>query len=35
LEMASQITCDAVTVQVKTASQDLMTVSERTTLPII
>ncbi|GKB08812.1 hypothetical protein Tco_0837124 [Tanacetum coccineum] len=31
LEMASQITCDAVTIHTKTASQDLKTASECTT----
>ncbi|GJV07296.1 hypothetical protein Tco_1344952 [Tanacetum coccineum] len=35
LETASQITCDAVTTHTKTASQDLKTVSECTTQPII
>ncbi|GJX53474.1 retrovirus-related pol polyprotein from transposon TNT 1-94 [Tanacetum coccineum] len=35
LETASQITCDAVTTHLKTASQDLQTTSDCTTQPII
>ncbi|GKF14391.1 hypothetical protein Tco_0055853 [Tanacetum coccineum] len=35
LKTASQIQCDAVTTKTKTASQDLRTVSENTTQPII